>query len=92
MSPCQREIGLGGMVDGRGGPTGSGVAAGAIGAHFCAVRRIRRVARITGCGSAFIYSIDMAGGTDYRRMFARQWKGSGRVVHSSLCPAGRIVA
>jgi hypothetical protein len=92
MSPCQREIGLGGMVDGRGGPTGSGVAAGAVGAHFCAVRRIRRVARITGCGSAFIYSIDMARGAGYRHVFARQWKGSGRVVYSSLCPGGRIVA
>ena len=37
MSPCQREIGLGGMVDGRSGPTGSGVATGAIGTHFCTV-------------------------------------------------------
>ena len=47
---------------------------------------------ITGGGSAFIHSINMAGGTGYRRVLARQWKGSGRVVHGSLCPAGRIVA
>ena len=34
----QCEIGLGGMVDSRSGPTGSGMAAGAVGTHYCAVR------------------------------------------------------
>jgi hypothetical protein len=68
MSPCQREIGLGGMVDGRGEPTGSGMATCAVGTYYGAVRRFGRMTGVTGSRCAFIHSINMARGTGYRRM------------------------